>query len=72
MNSRFDAASNLDAVEATVDAMPGSVLLTLEGPGHPASFMDNSCIAAAESAYLISLSTPDVGATCAAELQPFG
>jgi pimeloyl-ACP methyl ester carboxylesterase len=72
LNSRFDAASNYDEAQAAAAAMPGARMLTLDGPGHPASFVPNACISAAVTAYLVDGTLPSLGATCANEVLPFG
>jgi pimeloyl-ACP methyl ester carboxylesterase len=71
VNSRFDAASPLAGAEALAARTPGAALLTVEGAGHPASFIPNECLATAVSSYLIDQVLPAPGATCQAELVPF-
>jgi pimeloyl-ACP methyl ester carboxylesterase len=72
LNSRFDAASPLSAATAMAARTPGARLLTVEGAGHPASFIPNQCVADAISAYLIEHVVPAAGAACQAEFEPFG
>ena len=71
VNSRFDAASPLDRAAEVAARTPGARLLTVEGAGHPASFIPNGCVADAVSRYLVDRVLPAAGAVCAAELEPF-
>jgi pimeloyl-ACP methyl ester carboxylesterase len=71
VNSRFDAASPYARAAAVAARTPGARLLTVEGAGHPASFIPNECVAAAVGAYLVDLTLPAAGAVCAAEITPF-
>ena len=71
VNARFDAASPLAGAERVAARMPGAGLLTVEGAGHPASFMPNECVADAVSSYLIDQVLPAAGAVCQAEFVPF-
>ncbi|MET0461483.1 MAG: alpha/beta hydrolase [Ilumatobacteraceae bacterium] len=71
VNSRFDAASPLDGAAAVAARTPGAALLTVEGAGHPASFLPNECLATAVSTYLIDQVVPAPGATCPAGFEPF-
>ena len=50
VNTRFDAASPLDRAAEPSARTPGARLLTVEGAGHPASFIPNGCVAAAVTA----------------------
>ena len=72
VNATLDAASSYDRTARTAAAMPGARLLTLDGPGHPASFLGNGCIGAAVDGYLLEQRLPADGAMCAAEFDPFG
>ena len=56
----------------TAAALPGARLLTLDGPGHPASFVPNTCITGAIDAYLLDQQLPADGAVCPPEFDPFG
>ena len=71
VNGRFDAASPLSGAETAAARMPGAGLLTVEGAGHPASFMPNQCVADAVSRYLIHHVVPAPDAACHAEFVPF-
>ena len=71
VNSRFDAASPLDGAAAVAARTPGAALLTVEGAGHPASFLPNECLADAVSSYLVDQVVPQPGATCPAGFDPF-
>jgi len=71
VNATLDAASNYEQATATAARLPGSRLLTLDGPGHPASFVPNSCLTAHITSYLVNQQLPDAGAVCAPEQQPF-
>ena len=71
VNGRFDAANPLSGAETAAARMPGAGLLTVEGAGHPASFMPNQCVADAASRYLIDQVVPAPGAVCQAEFVPF-
>ena len=72
LNSRFDAANPLSAAAIAAARTPGAQLLTVEGAGHPASFIPNQCVTDAISAYLIERVVPAAGTTCPAEFEPFG
>jgi pimeloyl-ACP methyl ester carboxylesterase len=72
VSSRFDAASSYEHTQALVASIPGARLLTLEGAGHPASFVADSCISQAVASYLIGQELPPTDAVCQPELQPFG
>ena len=56
---------------AVAGRTPGARLLTVEGAGHPASFVPNACVAGAVAAYLVDLTMPAAGAVCDAEVTPF-
>ena len=71
VNTRFDAASPLERAAEVAARTPGARLLTVEGAGHPASFIPNGCVGAAVTAYLVDRILPATGAVCAAELEPF-
>jgi pimeloyl-ACP methyl ester carboxylesterase len=71
LNSVADAASDYEAVDEIASGFDGSSILTLEGPGHPASFMNNSCVDASISAYLIDVVPLVNGSVCPSEVQPF-
>ena len=71
VNSRFDAASPLDGAVPWPPAPPVPALLTVEGAGHPASFLPNECLADAVSNYLIDQQVPAPGTTCPAGFEPF-
>jgi pimeloyl-ACP methyl ester carboxylesterase len=71
VNSRFDAASPyLRAVEVA-GRVPNARLLTVEGAGHPASFIPNGCLSDAVGRYLIELRPPHPGAVCKPDFVPF-
>jgi pimeloyl-ACP methyl ester carboxylesterase len=72
VNAKFDAASLYRRAKAVERRMPGAQLLTLDGAGHPASFMDNPCIDKAVARYLIHGALPGKGATCGSPGNPFG
>ncbi len=69
--SRFDAASSFEHTRKLVAGIPGARLLTLEGAGHPASFIPDRCIEDSIAAYLIDQESPAPGAVCRPDLQPF-
>ena len=72
VNATFDAASNFQQATRTAARLPGSRLLTVEGAGHPASFIPNACLATAVTRYLAEQALPDRGATCRPDADPFG
>lgn len=61
--STEDAATPLDDAARVNAAVPNSVLLVRDGPGHT-SFRASSCIADAVQAYLVDLQPPDEGTIC--------
>jgi len=71
VNSRFDAASPLERATDVAAKTPGARLLTVEGAGHPASFLPNGCVAAAVTSYVVDKVLPAAGAVCQAEFEPF-
>ena len=71
VNARFDAASPYRRAVRVHDRMPGSRLLTLAGPGHPASFTGNGCLDAVITRYLVKGLLPDPGTVCRPEHGPF-
>jgi pimeloyl-ACP methyl ester carboxylesterase len=71
VGSRFDAASSIEHTRKLVDSMPGARLLTLEGAGHPASFVPDTCIDDAITTYLIDQEMPPAGAVCRPDFHPF-
>jgi hypothetical protein len=71
VNALFDAASNYRQAKATAAAVPGGRLLTVDGPGHPASFIPNACLSAKTSAYLLHTELPPPGAVCTPDAVPF-
>jgi pimeloyl-ACP methyl ester carboxylesterase len=71
VNARFDAASSFEHTQAVVASIPGARLLTLEGAGHPASFVPDNCIASAVTAYVVDRQMPAEGASCQPEFRPF-
>lgn len=71
VNTRFDAASPLERAADVAARTPGARLLTVEGAGHPASFIPNGCVTAAVATYLIDQILPDADAVCPAEFEPF-
>lgn len=71
VNGRFDAASDYAQATTAAAAMPGARLLTVDGPGHPASFIPNTCLQDAESAYLIDGRLPPAGTVCVPDNAPF-
>ncbi|MCX5233205.1 alpha/beta hydrolase [Streptomyces sp. NBC_00233] len=72
VNGTSDAASNYEQAVKTVAVVPGARLLTVNGPGHPASFIPNSCLSDAAERYLVSLRLPEKGTVCTPDLAPFG
>ncbi len=52
--------------------LPGARFLTLDGAGHPASFVPNACLRAIVERYVMHRELPSVGAVCQPELAPFG
>jgi pimeloyl-ACP methyl ester carboxylesterase len=71
VSSRFDAANPHEAAVRTAADVPGARLLTLDGAGHPATFVPNSCLDHAVSGYLLGGQLPPAGATCEPEVRPF-
>lgn len=71
VGSRFDAASSFAHTQRLVESVPGARLLTLEGAGHPASFVPDTCINDAITTYLIDQQMPAAGAVCRPDFQPF-
>jgi TAP-like protein len=71
VNARFDAASSFEHTRAMVASIPGARLLTLEGAGHPASFVPDACIADAITTYLIDRQMPPAGTSCQPDFRPF-
>jgi pimeloyl-ACP methyl ester carboxylesterase len=71
VSSRFDAASSYEHTQALVASIPGARLLTLEGAGHPASFVPDTCINDAITKYLVGQETPAAGTICQPDLRPF-
>lgn len=51
---------------------PGSVVLTVDGPGHCASAVPSLCWVERVRAYLREGTLPEVGTVCKAEIVPFG
>ncbi len=72
MNSEHDAASTLDHARELTAQIPGARLLTLNGGGHPASFLGSDCVSHAEATALIERHLPDLGARCPEPTAPFG
>jgi pimeloyl-ACP methyl ester carboxylesterase len=72
VNATFDAASNYEQAATTAARLPGSRLLTVDGAGHPASFVPNTCLAGAVTRYLVNQALPEPGATCRPDDDPFG
>jgi hypothetical protein len=71
VHARFDAAGSYDQARTTAAATPGARLLTLDGPGHPATFVPNPCLDGAVSRYLLSKQLPAKGAVCRPVAPPF-
>ena len=71
VNSRFDAANPYERAVANARRTPGARLLSVEGAGHPASFIPNECLADAVGRYLVEQQLPEPGAVCAADILPF-
>ncbi|MET0578916.1 MAG: alpha/beta hydrolase [Ilumatobacteraceae bacterium] len=71
VNTRFDAASPHDGAAAVAARTPGARFLSVDGAGHPASFIPNECLRDATTSYLVDGVLPAVGAVCPAELEPF-
>ena len=70
--SRFDAASSIAHTRTLVASIPGARLLTLDGAGHPASFVPDTCINDAIDSYLVDKQMPAAGAVCQPDFPPFG
>lgn len=71
VNTRFDAASPYERAVDVAGRVPNARLLTVEGAGHPASFIPNECLTGAEARYFVELQLPLAGATCGADSVPF-
>jgi pimeloyl-ACP methyl ester carboxylesterase len=71
VNSRFDAASPYERAVEVAGHVPNARLLTVEGAGHPASFIPNGCLSDAVDRYLIELRPPAPGAVCKPDFVPF-
>ena len=71
VNSRFDAASPYARAVEVAGQVPSARLLTIEGAGHPASFIPNQCLSDATGQYLIELRLPDAGAFCEPDFVAF-
>ena len=71
VNSRFDAANPYDRAVENARRTPGARLLSVEGAGHPASFIPNQCLSEAVGRYLLDQQLPAPDAVCAADIVPF-
>jgi pimeloyl-ACP methyl ester carboxylesterase len=71
VNSRFDAASPYARAVEVAGRVPGARLLTLDGAGHPASFVPDERVNDAVGQYLVALRLPGAGAVCEPDLVPF-
>ena len=71
VNSRFDAASPYDRAVEVAGRVPNARLLTIEGAGHPASFLPNECLSDAVGHYIVEMRLPDAGAVCQPGFVPF-
>jgi pimeloyl-ACP methyl ester carboxylesterase len=72
LNSQHDAASTLERASGLASRVPGGRLLTLDGAGHPASFLGSDCVARAVTTSLIDRQLPPPGARCPEPTAPFG
>jgi pimeloyl-ACP methyl ester carboxylesterase len=71
VSARFDAASSFEHTQELVASIPGARLLTLDGAGHPASFVPDRCINDAITDYLVGRKMPAAGTVCQPEVRPF-
>ncbi|WP_426563309.1 alpha/beta hydrolase [Angustibacter sp. McL0619] len=71
VGARFDAASSYEHTRRFVASIPGARLLTLEGAGHPASFVPDKCINDTVSTYLIDQKVPHANTICQLDFRPF-
>ena len=71
VNSRFDAASPYDRAVEVAGRVPNARLLTVEGAGHPASFLPNECLSDAVGHFIVEMRLPDAGAVCQPGFVPF-
>jgi pimeloyl-ACP methyl ester carboxylesterase len=71
VNSRFDAASPYDRAVEVAGSVPNARLLTVEGAGHPASFLPNECLSDAIGQFIVEMRLPDSGAVCQPGFVPF-
>jgi hypothetical protein len=73
INSRYDSATPYAGAVAAVRELGDARLLTVNGDGHTSEYSEPSaCRDTAKQAYLISLTLPPKGATCAVDELPWG
>jgi hypothetical protein len=60
-----------DRATQLTGAVPGARLITVDGPGHPASFIQDTCLAQTTAAYLIDLRMPAAGTVRTPDAIPF-
>ena len=72
VGTRFDPASPYENAVTVNELLPNSALLTVEGWGHTSADIPSQCTVRAVSQYLLEGTTPSDGATCAADVGPFG
>lgn len=70
VNSRFDAASPYERAVDVAARVLNARLLTVEGAGHPASFIPNECLTEATAHYFVDLQIPIAGAVCEGRRDP--
>jgi pimeloyl-ACP methyl ester carboxylesterase len=71
VNTRFDAASPYERAVDVAGRVPNARLITVEGAGHPASFIPNECLTVAVARYFVELQPPQAGAVCEPDVVPF-
>jgi hypothetical protein len=70
VGTRFDPATRYEGAVTVNGLLPNSSLLTVDGWGHTSLFL-SACADEAVSRYLLDVTTPAPGTTCAQDFGPF-
>ena len=71
VNARYDPATGYGNAQAVARRLGNSVLLTMDGYGHPSYQQPSRCVDEARERYLVDLVTPRPGTVCRPDVAPF-